>query len=333
MNRYQPPPLPPQAKKKVQVDPLLALGATTAAPATIKAEELADLTDDIEAFEGGTQLLPKPASVPPPSMATPAPAPAQTIQQASRIRRTSPSRCRDAEAPAQPVQAQKSYVGLVLALVAGFVFVVGTAVVVVAFFVLRARDEAAASAAAATVAPVETTAPIATETQTADPPVDLQALTAPSATVTVTSPAPTHLATTAAQGVPPIHTTPVVITGAGWLRTFAAGNGKPITVDGHVIIVHGRLDPREDHLRQARDRRGLGPGAHVQRAVQQLGHHGRLAGRHLATKPGTVPCRRATPHPARSGGRVMFVRRNQRPGRCSRSSSGCRSRSCAASRR
>jgi hypothetical protein len=57
--------------------------------------------------------------------------------------------------------------------------------------------------------------------------------------VTVTSPAPTHVATTAAQAVPPVHTTPVVITGAGWVRTFAAGNGKPITVDGHVIGTGG----------------------------------------------------------------------------------------------
>lgn len=211
MNQFQPPPRPPQAL--VKVDPLMALSATK--PSSSVSEELTDLSDeDMEEWaSGGTRILTKPT----PTTTMP------TVHQAPNH----PSYYPVSLPSVPPRPAQKSHIGLWLALASVLVLIFGVVAAAIGLIVYRAHEDEVA-AAAVTVAPpppVETAAavtapPLVTATPTAtanaNANANANAHAAPTATTRSALRAPAAVAT-------------------GILRTFAAGTGKPISVDGRQI--------------------------------------------------------------------------------------------------
>ena len=237
---YQPPPPPPK-QKDAAVDPLVALSK---APTVIAAaaEELTDLTDDEgleEWAKGGTRVMPKPqressSSTPPPSHhVQPAPMAVQPTMMSAPL----PSFHPVAYAPPRIVEKRSAAIWLVpLAL---FVFAGGVVAAAAGWYVYHTNDLASSSA----------TATDDHTSNASDPPPPAVTLTT-TTTTTIAAPEPTVTATAATAATTATSTstgsvfskrsalpttTTTIAPNAGSIRTFAAGNGKPIYVDGKLV--------------------------------------------------------------------------------------------------
>ena len=229
-------------------------------------EPLTDLTDeDMELWAvGGTRIIQKPAV----STPAPAPGPVTTEPEPAAIAATMKSIPVQTQyqplsyppiamTPSIPPAPRKSNVGVWL-LVAGLTGLFGLAIVAagVGYFYFRARD--AATELATTVAAEESKSSSDTTVQAQPAP------TATSVTTSTTSTATTSTAQAQAKATPaPVRTTetsrrvasststtgttattPVTTdtststgtgSGTGAIRTFAAGAGKAVFVDGHLV--------------------------------------------------------------------------------------------------
>ncbi|HSQ62748.1 MAG TPA: hypothetical protein VLM85_06020, partial [Polyangiaceae bacterium] len=243
---------------------------TVAKPAPIEPEELADLSDeDMELWNvGGTRIMPKPTSTP----SAPPAAVAATVTEPAAIAATmkstdvppllpaplavAPTQYQPlsyppvAMAPSVPAPAvKKKSNAMTWVLVAGLTGLFGLSVVGagVGYFVYRAHQatelasEVAAEETNTTTTTTTTTAsPADTTTTTASPAATTHAAPEPQAT---TQPQQLHAAAVATTAPPPVahkvdeahtRTTTSATTGSGTLRTFAAGSGKAVFVDGHL---------------------------------------------------------------------------------------------------
>jgi hypothetical protein len=248
---YQPPPPPPKMPM-APVDPLLALSkaptviaAAVAAPAPVVVEELTDLTDD-EALEewakSGTKVMPKTPSQPPQSQAQPQPVGA-TMASAPL-----PSFYPVAYSTAPQIREKKTSAAIWVVPLALFVFAGGVVAAAAGWYVYHTSDLATAatvdtsSNVVTTAAPTETAPPAVTLTATSSttPTVVASASAAPKATSNATSTSLTRRqGSSSTNTIASTSTSTSTSLGNGAIRTFAAGNGKPVYVDGKQVGVGG----------------------------------------------------------------------------------------------
>lgn len=219
------------------VDPLLALSKAPTVIAPPK-EELTDLTDD-EALEewasSGTKVMPKSQMTPTPqpqSQAQPQPQPVAATVASAPL----PSYFPVAYSTAPRIQEKTSAAIWVVPL-ALFVLAGGVVAAAAGWYVYHTSDTAANAATVDTssnvvVPPVATEAPPPAVTLTATTTTPTVASAAPKATATVTTTVTRHGSST-------IPSTSTSGSGSGSVRTFAAGNGKPVYVDGKQVGVGG----------------------------------------------------------------------------------------------
>jgi hypothetical protein len=209
---YQPPPPPPKPRA-APVDPLMALSK---AP-TVIAEQLTDLTDDEgleEWAKGGTRVMPKPQSQPPPQ-------PAPTM-----VAGPLPSFYPVAYSTPPRIAEKRASAAIWLVPIALFILAGGIVAAAGGYYVYHTHELALAAADTITVATTATeTAPPAV---TLTPTVTATATSTPTSTLTITSTSTKRVGTS---------TSPSASTsfGTGTIRTFAAGNGKPVYVDGKQV--------------------------------------------------------------------------------------------------
>ena len=230
---YQPPPSPPKPRVAA-VDPLVALSKAPTMIAAAPAEELTDLTDDAgleEWASSGTKVMPKPQS---PSQPPPQSMPVPTMMSSPL-----PSFHPVAYSMAPPqIREKKTSAALWVVPLALFVLAGGAVAAAAGWYVYHTSELASASTAdtssnvTVTSAPTETAPPAVTLTATTTPTVAATATPTATATMTITSSAMKH-STTASTST--ATTTTSASVGNGSLRTFAAGNGKPVYVDGKQV--------------------------------------------------------------------------------------------------
>jgi hypothetical protein len=231
---YQPPPAPPKPRGP-SLDPLVALSKAPTMIAPAAEESLTDLTDD-EALEewakSGTKLMPKPRtdSQPPPSHAQPQPI-VPTMVSAPL-----PSFYPMAYSTPPRIQEKKTSAAIWVVPLALFILAGGVVAAAAGWYVYHTNDLAAAVATVDTSSNVIPPPPVVTLTT----PTITATATASTTTVTVTStsavPATKRTATTTSTTTTSSSPTP---TANGTIRTFAAGNGKPVYVDGKQVGVGG----------------------------------------------------------------------------------------------
>lgn len=226
-NLYRPPPPPPRQQEAVK-DPLFALQRASVAK-TLLGEELTDLADeDLEQWaSGGTRIIPKSEMTPLHATVSSAPLPpvsvTPTIQQSYY----------PVSLPVPSAAHGKSHAGIIALIAALAVLVMGAALAVLALVVHRAREVDVAAIAP----PVETSAPVEVATSGTTSTSTMRVSAAPSTTSTSTNAAststrpPVRASTASTIATSTIATS----TGTGSLRTFAAGNGKPVYVDNRQI--------------------------------------------------------------------------------------------------
>jgi hypothetical protein len=224
---YQPPPPPPK-KPAAPVDPLVALSKAPTVVAGATAEALTDLTDD-EGLEewanGGTRIIPK--SQMPQSQARPNPIAAPTMVAAPL-----PSFYPMAYSTPPQIREKKTSAAIWVVPLALFVFAGGVVAAAAGWYVYHTSD--LASAATDDTSSNVIVPPVPTET--APPAVTLTATTAPTVTATATvTPTATTTSVTHIRSSNPTATATPSTNANGSLRTFAAGNGKPVYVDGKQV--------------------------------------------------------------------------------------------------
>lgn len=184
----------------------------------IQPEELTELLDDdLEQWAaGGTRILPKPQQDVSPASFAP------TMQSFPPVAYAS--------SPPPPVSPAKSHAAIWAAVI-GMTSVFAIAAIVGAVFLVKSR----ASSEAITFTATTTTATATTTTVAAPPPIVTETVeAAPIATLAAPPVQPTRK-TTAVAAAPP----PPVAKADGMLQTFAAGNGKPVFVDGKQVGLGG----------------------------------------------------------------------------------------------
>ncbi len=236
-NLYRPPPPPPRAKAPT-VDPLVVLSVSPTVlahateppthPRPIAPEELTDLADDdLEMWaQGGTRIIAKPTSAPPPVAVAPTMA-APSPQSGNPY----PSYYPVAFSTAPKTPKKSSNVAIWVALAGVVVLAFGMMAAVAGFYVYRAHEEqeVALATTATTPTQTETQAPIATATETV-----------PTATVMPKAPEATTATATVTKSPSPVTASRVpTATGTGTLRTFSIAAGRPVYVDGHEVGLGG----------------------------------------------------------------------------------------------
>jgi hypothetical protein len=226
---YQPPPPPPK-RPAAPVDPLVALSKAPTVISGATAEALTDLTDD-EGLEewanGGTRIIPK-SQMPPPSQAQPQP---QPVAVPTMVAAPLPSFYPMAYSTPPQIREKKTSAAIWVVPLALFVFAGGVVAAAAGWYVYHTSDLASASAATDDTSSNVIVPPVATET--APPAVTLTATTAPTVTATASATATTPMTTTTPRVRASSPSTTVSSNGS--LRTFAAGNGKPVYVDGKQV--------------------------------------------------------------------------------------------------
>ncbi len=209
------PPPPPPKDIFFQQKPKAPETAPAKAPENaIAPEELTELMDDdLEQWAaGGTRILPKPQQDTSPASFAP------TMQSFPPVA-YAPS------APPPPASPVKSHAAIWAAVI-GMTSVFAIAAIVGAVFFVKARAASEPITFTATTSQAATTPP--------PPVVETVETAAPIATLAAPPVQPTRKTTVAAAAPPPAKPE-----GSGMLQTFAAGNGKPVFVDGKQVGVGG----------------------------------------------------------------------------------------------